>query len=353
MLRLQSGLIWVIALSAGWGWPASAQEAAPPTTEKSTAAAADFDSLIKQLDAEDFAARQEASQRLAAAGEQAIPVLEKATSSDSRETSVRAFDILKGHFDKGAPGVKDSAKLALERIAKADAGSASRRATEILTPPVVTPPVNGRVGGVPIAGGIRIAGARIMVAGGAIGGGVESKIKIEDGVRTTEVKDKDRQVKIVDDPAKGLQLEVTETKDGKETTQKYEAKNAEELKTKNPEAHKIFEQYSQKGAEIKIGGFRLVPGAVPFAPGILPPRAIPAIPLIPGIPVPLPIEIAPAGAAKEQLKVIELLEKAIADAEASLKQAIKDSGDNEQLKKAQQRLEDARKQVEQLRSTLK
>lgn len=340
-------------------WQASAQEAQTQEAAKDTAKP-DIATLIKQLDADEYNERQTASRKLADAGESALPALEKAAASDSREMSMRAFDILKGHFDKGTPAVKDAARQSLERISKGDLGAASRRAAEALTPPMANTPnnPNGNVRGLPFApaaGGIRIAGgARVVVAAGAVGGGVETKIKVENGVKTTEVKDKDRQVKIVDDPDKGLQLEVTETKDGKETTQKYEAKNADELKTKHAEAHKIYEQYSQKGAEIKIGGFGFAPAAAPLpiapvpVPAIAPARLVPAFPALP--PMAVPGEIAPA---PKKADALEGLDKAIQEAEASLKEALKQSGDSEQLKRATLRLEEVRKQLEQLRSSLK
>ncbi len=339
-------------------WQVGAQEA----NEKPVAAEPaklDIATLIKQLDADEYNDRQSASAKLAAAGESAVPALEKAAASDSREMSMRAFDILKGHFDKGTPAVKDAARQALERISQGDLGAASRRATEALTPPSTKDANNPAAGNVrvlpfaPVPGGIRIAGARVAIAAGAVGGGVETKIKVENGIKTTEVKDKDRQVKIVDDPDKGLQLEVTETKDGKETTKKYEAKNADDLKTKDAEAHKIYEQYSQKGAEIKIGGFGFAPAGVPLpiapaVPAIAPARLVPIAPALP--PMAVPAEIGPP---TKKADALEGLDKALQEAEASLKEAFKQSGDSEQLKRATQRLEEVRKQLEQLRSSLK
>ena len=329
------------------------QEASEPPKTAAKEPAIDIAQLIKQLDAEEFSERQAASAKLAEAGESAIPALEKAATGDSREAAMRAFEILKGHFDKSATPVKDAAKQALERLSKSDSGAASRRATEALTPPNPANPPGVRGAFAPgVPGGIRIGRARIVIAAGAGGGGTETKIRIEDGVKTTEVKDKDRKVKIVDDPAKGLQLEVTETKDGKEETKKYEAKNAEELKTKNAEAHKIYEEYSAKGGEIKIGGFGAIPGIpgvpLPIAPvrPALPPRI--AIPEVPPVPTP-PTPIEPA----KKIEGLEALEKAIQQAEASLKEAIKQSGDSEQLKQAQQRLDEVRKQLEQLRDAKK
>lgn len=345
------GLTIVLAI----GGQLVAQEAA--TEAKAAAVASDkqIADLIKQLDAEEFVARQQASNDLAELGEKAVAALEKATASESSEVSMRSFDILRGHFEKGTGGVKDSAKQALERIAKADQGPASKRAGEILNPPAQSSPATpvrpGIARGVPLplGGGIRIAGARVVIAGAAAGGGVETKIKIEDGVKTTEVKDKDRQVKIVDDEGKSLTLEVTETKDGKETTQKYEAKSADDLKTKHPEAHKIYEQYAAKGGEFKIGGFGVVPGIAPAVPLPIAPRILPApVPIAPAVPAP-----APEAPAKKPLEGFEQLEKALQDMEANLKEVAKLGGDSEALKKAQDRLDEARKQLEKLRSSLK
>jgi hypothetical protein len=355
----RSSLLALLVLVGG-SW-AAAQEG----SDKEAAKPDDIASLIKQLDADSFSDRQNASAKLAAAAEKAIPALEKAAASESRETSMRAFDILKGHFEKGQPEAKDAARQALERISKGDLGAASRRASEALTPPTpATPNLPGNArpalpfGAVP-GGGIRIAGARIAIAAGGVAGGVETKIKVENGVKTTEVKDKERRVKIIDDPDKGLQLEVTETKDGKEETKKYEAKNADELKTKNPEAHKIFEQYSAKGAEIKIGGFGFAPADVrPALPGV--PMAIPApAPIAPPIrvfPAPFPAPLIPAdkpGIPDEKLREsFDSLEKALREAESSLKDAAKMS-DSEELKRSQERLEKVRKELEQLRALFK
>ena len=369
----------VLALLVTGSWASAQEEAAPAKSE-------DIATLIKQLDAESFADRQAASKKLAAEADKAIGALEKAAASDSRETSMRAFEILKNHFDKGQPDVKEAARQALDRIAKSDLGAASRRATEALTPtPAPAVPQQPNVPGVarlmPIgaAPGIRIAAARVAIAAGGVGGGVETKIKIEDGVKTTEVKDKDRKVKIVEDGDKSLQLEVTETKEGKEETKKYEVKNAEELKSKHAEAYKIYEQYAAKGGEIKIGGFGFAP-----AGGVVP--ALPIVPIAPmAIPADLPADVRPAlpargfavpraaggiravpvpaadpvlvpgkpGIPEEKLKEsFESLEKSLQAAEASLKDAAKAS-DSEEMKKSQEQLAKVRKELEQLRALFK
>lgn len=341
----------VAILCAGFAGQVNAQETAEAKdTAKEPASeavqAADIPKLIKQLDSEDFVERQAASARLAAAAEMAIPALEKAAQGESREASMRAFDILRTHFEKGGPTAREAAKQSLEKIAKADAGGASRRANEILTPPATAATQPGRniragfapaipimpagPGFAPAPGGIRIAAARIMVAGG--GGGLETKIKVENGVKTTEVKDKDRAVKIVEDPAKGLQLEITETKDGKETTQKFEAKDAEDLKSKSANAHKIYEEYSAKAGGIKIGGFGVVPGAIPGAvPG--------------GIGGAVPVDVEKA---REELK------KRTGEMQKDMEKRVEESKQrSEELKKeAEKRFEEAKKQAEESKKAL-
>lgn len=361
----------VVAGVAGLGAPLFGQEAAPAVKPVAAAVVGADDQkiadLVKQLDAEEFPARQEASKELEALGEKAVAALEKATASDSSEVSMRSFDILRGQFEKGPAGAKEAARQALDRIAKADRGPASKRAGEILNPPAqsssvtpVRPGIARAAIPLPAAGGIRIAGARVMIAGAAAGGGVETKIKIEDGVKTTEVKDKDRQVKIVEEAEKSLTVEVTEAADGKETTAKFEAKNAEEMKTKNPKAYEIYEKYAAKGAEFKIGGFGVVPGVVPALPVPVPlpiapaPGFIPAPRLVPALPGGLvPVEPAPVVPAKKSLEGFEQLEKSLQEMEGHLKEAAKVSGDNAALKKAQDRLDEVRKQLEVLRSSMK
>src|SRR5687767_14924272 len=105
----------LVALTA-FAWMASSGAAQESEAKKSESP--DVPALIKQLDADDFAARQDASQRLIAAGEAALPAVEKAVQSESREVATRAFDILKTHVDKGSPGLKDASKQALDRISK-------------------------------------------------------------------------------------------------------------------------------------------------------------------------------------------------------------------------------------------
>lgn len=315
-------------------------EAQPDVAQAKAASAEEIDKLMEQLDANRFSERQAAQQRLAEIGKGALPAIEKGTQHVSREVAVRSLDILKGLFQGGDDVTKAAAKETLERLAKNNDGTLAKRAGEILSPPKPAPQVPpgivpGRIGGAQI---------QIQVVGGA-GGNIKRSMKDVNGVKEIEAEENGKKVKITDDPAKGIKLEVTETKDGKETTQKYEAKDAAELKTKHPEAHKLYDEYSKQPAGIQIRGFAV--------PGVLPPGALPpGFPALPG---------APGGVKIPRIKILrpDDLEAAKNNADSALKEldsalkTLKEAkSDNDELKKAQEQLEAAKKQVEELKAKL-
>lgn len=330
------GALLVCSLAAGQDDEPKA-ETKPEATAAKPATAEEIDKLMEQLDANRFSERQAAQQRLAEIGKAALPALEKGTEHVSREVAVRSLDILKGLFQGGDDTTKAAAKETLERLAKNNDGTLAKRAGEILSPPKPVPQlppglVPGRIGGARI---------QIQVVGGA-GGNSKRSMKEVNGVKEIEAEENGKKVKIVDDPAKGIKLEVTETKDGKETTQKYEAKDAAELKTKHPEAHKLYEEYSKQPAGIQIRGFAV--------PGVVPPGAIPAIPVFPG---------APGGVKRIKIMRPDDLEAlknsadgALKDLDAALKTLKDAKAGSEELKKAKEQLEAAKKQVEELKAKL-
>lgn len=230
--------------------------------------------LIQQLDADDFADRSSASEQLAKLGKEALPALEEGVRSDSPEAATRSFELLQQLFEKGDAAARSAAKSSLEKLAQSDDRVASQ-AKKLLEPKqtAVDPNQNGiRV----LGGGIRIFGGRIARAAipvpVEVAGRVEVRaassisVSVVDGVKTINVDNDGKKIKIVDDPKKGIEGEYTETKDGKETTHKFAAKNEEELKTKHPDAFKLYEQYAKGGGvrveAVAVGGFR---PAVPAA----------------------------------------------------------------------------------------
>ena len=249
--------------------------------------AADIERLASELDSGEFATRQTASQRLGELGKSVFPALEKAAQSESREASARAIEILKRHLSGGENDVQAAAKETLERIARSNQGPAARRASEILSPPkpvAVAMPANMRVMR-PANGQIPLQLNRAMFGGNIPANVRRVHIRTTKGVKEVTAEENGRKVSMTVDPAKGIEMEVTETKDGKTTSKKYSAKNAEELKKNHPEAHQIYEQYGKDGDGVRIqGGFRIAPGAMP---GQILPNAFPR----PAAPQPTKAEI--------------------------------------------------------------
>jgi len=218
--------------------------------------------LVQQLDGDTFAARQQAEERLTDAGKAAIAPLVEAISGGNREVTMRAINILRKHYNSGDADLKGAAKVALTKVAAGSDVAAASRAKEILKPkPAAEPPAGGRriIGGF---GGGNVIQLRVQIGGG----GRKIKVQQNNGVKEIEVEEKDRKIKIHEDK-KGIKIEVTETKDGKPQTKKYKAKDADELKKKHPEAHKLYEKYSGKQVQIMRG--------IKIAPGIRPQRAVP------------------------------------------------------------------------------
>ena len=324
---------------------ASALAASAWADDSAPAAAGDSSiaELIKQLDAEDFKARQAASTKLEERGKEAIESLEKAATSDSAEASTRALEILSKHHAGTNAELKAAALAALQKIAATDKGTAARRAAEILNPKPTAPQTDPNV---PLGGGrgIRIAPGGIAPGGirfrvealGGVGGLKRMSVKNVDGVKEIEAQEGDRTVKINDDPAKGIKVSVTQKKDGKEETKEYEAKNAEELKTKHPEAHEFYKQYAQKEADIRVDVFPAVPGAPGIVPGIAPPLPIA------GRARPVMILRDPEAMAEQLDKVQKQLEAA----SDRLKKIVESADNQAEIKKAIEALDETRKELD-------
>ncbi len=221
---------------------------------------------IMQLDASEFAARNEASRNLKSLGPAACPALAQAALGESRERRMRALDILQGHFENGDPPAKEAAKEALEKIAASDQPAAAAKAKEILEPKKDPPAAVLPVFGAP---------AQIQIRVNAIGGGRAQRIQINNGVKQIETEEGNRKIKITEDPNKGIDVEITEKKDGKESTEKFQAKNADELKKKHPEAYKVYEKLNQQGGGIQIQAAAVPGGVLPIQPA-LPRNVLPA-----------------------------------------------------------------------------
>jgi hypothetical protein len=234
--------------------------------------------LVKQLDADEFASREEASRKLTEMGAAAVPELAAAAQAPVMEASTRAFDILKRFATGSDAALQGAAREALAKLAaQRDAAvkdkndslaAAATRASEILKSPVqgYAPATPGMVPNdwaarpaLPMRPGVpAIARAPRMIIHGMNIGGQRVSVKVVNGTKEIDAEEtqpdgQKRNVKIVSDPQSGIRMEVTTTKDGKPQTEKYAAKDAETLKKEHPEAHKLYEQYGGGGPGIQIG----------------------------------------------------------------------------------------------------
>lgn len=235
--------------------------------------AAQIADLIKRLDSNRFTERSEAGKQLEAIGKSAIPALTEAASGENREVRMRAIEILHKQFDRAEGDLKAAAKQALEKIAAGQNDSAARQAKEALNPKPQQQAL-----GVPGMQGIQLGAMPIQIQVQAAAGGMRRQMRVTNGVKEIEADENGIKTKITEDPNNGLKIEVTETKDGKEVKRQYSAKNADELKKKQPEAYKIYEKYNQQpGAfQIQIQGLQMAPGLQPLPAGGLMPAPVPA-----------------------------------------------------------------------------
>jgi hypothetical protein len=246
--------------------PPSAQDPRPKTQDPKAASAADrtpspSDSiarLVEQLDAPRFADREAASAKLAALGKTTIPALSKAAASESAEASARAIDLLRKLLDASDPATSDAAKIALEALAKNDRQTLARRAQEVLR----TNQEEQRRTTLPQAPNGFFQGGALRI--GVPGGARTISMRNVNGVKEINVDETGRKIKIHDDPLKGIRIEVTSKKNGKDVTEKYEAKDAEELKKKHPEGHKIYELYGKNQGGLGVVQFQIQGGAGPL-----------------------------------------------------------------------------------------
>lgn len=197
--------------------------------------AATIDQLVQDLESKDFATREAATKELNRLGKAVAPAVTKTALGKNREASGRAFGILKKLFQSKDADTKAAAKKGLEEIADANVPGVSQQAARVLEPPK---PVQQR--------GV---GAQVRVQF-QIGGGAGRRITVRtvNGVKEIDAEENGQKVHIEDGPQNGIKMKVTKKNaEGKEETKNYEAKNADDLKKKHPDAHKLYEKYSKGG----------------------------------------------------------------------------------------------------------
>lgn len=322
MMRWSLYVACVLFIAVGQGQPVACAD--EHTTEEQTtsrsekkAVAGDIETLIRELDANRFSRRQAASEKLKKLGVAATEGLTKAALGDGREAATRALEILIDQYSHSDEQVKKAAEAALKKIETSEKPAVARRASEALHPkppppaPRAMPAFPGQI--------------QIQVQGIAIGQGIQ--VRNVNGVKTIEAKEKDRTVKIVDDPNNGISVTITETKNNKKTTRQFKAKDAAELKKKHPEAFKAYEKYKGQGGIIQ--GFMIRPGA-----------ALPAIRLQPAR-VAQPREQKITGQLRDVARQLDQTRDLLKKASGKPGEAARIAEALEQLEKARKTLQEA------------
>ena len=269
---------------------------------KPAAGGESVEQLIEQLDSAEYDKREAACGKLAAKGKAAIAALENASANGNLEVSSRATTLLGKLLKSSDAATADAASSALKRLANGDSAAAARKAKSILDEKIGSKDAPGMNAG----GGIVFGngGGRIVINGGQLnfGGGAlrTMSVKTVNGVKEINASEDGKTVKIQDDPAKGIKVELTEKENGKEVTKKYDAKNADELKKNHPSAYEIYKKYGaeQPANGVLQGVIQLQIGNVP-----IPGNGLPAVPLQPAAPLlgrPMVPATAPGGAAQQE-----------------------------------------------------
>lgn len=206
--------------------------------------------LCGQLGAADFNVREEATKQLIAGGKGVIDSVVAAAESGNLEIVVRCVRILREFYQQPEATLKAAAQAALEKLAGSKLRAVARRASEILHPPVAATAQQQRLLGMRVvapAGGIAINVIQAQAVAGRV---MLVRTTNNNGNITIDAEEDGRKVVITHRDAQNIVVRVTEPpppggKEGKTT--EYKAKDLEELKTKHPEAHYLFEKYGGGG----------------------------------------------------------------------------------------------------------
>jgi hypothetical protein len=354
MLALNRKLAWMgtaIASLAAFGALSIARaDDAPPAERKAAAKSqpspAEIGQWIKDLDSDTFATRQTAAEMLYQTGRPAIEPVAEASVGRSLEVTMQSINILHRLTQSADKETHDAAKDVLERLAKSESAAAAPAKQALAPAPAANPPVanpaiirgfGGFGGG--FGGNIQI------IPGGAIPAGGMQVFRIQaNGANANRVADVDENGKRthIEEDQNGIEVKVTEKVNGQDKTDTFKAKDADELKKKFPEAHKLYEKYMNGPG---IGNIQIQAQAIPIQiGGIFPPGALP-----PGF---APPAAQNAEAQKQAAREIADAQKRIAEATDRLRKNDGSTPSTAELRRALDQLDEARKSLEEARDRL-
>ncbi len=203
------------------------------------AATANISRWISQLDSDSFADRENSAQRLYDTGSDAIKPLAEAARGHSYEQTAAAIGVLRRMLKSDDLEVGKTAQTALEQIATGHCDSAANLATDALQPPVELPEVvyPQVTPGMRRMNAMRMRAVQLQMAAAVPVVPIVPVVVVE----STVAHDNGKKIQIDEDPQNGIRMRVTEKVTGVWTIKSYQAKDADELKQKSPDAHKMYE----------------------------------------------------------------------------------------------------------------
>jgi hypothetical protein len=301
---------------------------------KSQPSPAEIGQWIKDLDSDTFATRQTAAEMLCQTGKPAIAPVADASLGKSLEVTMQSVNVLRRLMQSPDKETQETAKDALERLSKTET-SAAAPAKEALAPP----PVANRAGNPQPFGIGNINGNIRIFGGGNIQAGGMQVFRIQaNGInqnRSVAVDENGKRTHITEDQ-NGIEVKVTEKVEGKDKTDTFKAKDADELKKKFPEAHKLYEKYVNGPG---VGNIQIQAQAIPIQIGVAPVFAPPAPP-------------APNTAQKQASQQIAEAQKRIAEAEELIFNNMSSPQAADELKRAVGKLHEAHKDLQEARGKL-
>lgn len=226
------------------------------STKEPQTDAQEIDAWVEQLGHKRITKRSQAKKKLLNAGSTAIPSLAKAALSDKREAIERSIDILGALAQSKDEETADAAKVTLKMLSESKKPSTAARAKSVLNTKEakgIQPFKDWDKPGSPFAGrGLGQMGQSVSV----------SNIN---GVRTIRVTQGDRETLIEEIPPRGIQV-TTKTGDKKPVVTL--AKNADDLKKRDPKAFALYQAHTSgngngggNGGGVNINGRRSSPAS--------------------------------------------------------------------------------------------
>ncbi len=305
-------LLLAFVISSGSVLRAETPEKADKTNETKPDETA---TLIEQLTSEDVPTQDSAIRTLENKDldTTAIPLLMTAAESDNLQGQHAAFNLLV-RLAKPENELGKSARAALKELSKSKKPQVVAAATQAIRAllPAADPPAQPALN---IGRGVRGRGGLMVQQVEAV---VTTTIN---GERQIQVRTVGMKIDIKDRDGKEIEMKVTETAGGKETT--YTAKDADDLKQKHPAVFPLYEKYTKQR-----------PGQPAFNGGLQPGQA-----------QALNIRFAAGGNAGEANKQIESSLGRLAKVKTALEALNKETFDKEQVKALLEELEAAKKEL--------